>query len=155
MTDALASGLGRALPFFARIDTRVRTVIIGLVASYAVLYYLGRFYASYTTWLHDNETELASSLTLMLTARGGSSSRRGMWRTIYFDAWAGKQVVASASLRRFVTAELREVFTLIAWFSLIGTVAVEWPGFACTVVRSITALGGIDGLRTRLRRSGL
>ena len=109
-------------------------MIIGLIALYAVLYYLGRFYAAYTTWLHDNETQLASSLTLMLTARG-SSSRRGMWRTIYFDAWAGKQVVASASLRRFVTAELREIFTLIAWFSLIGTVAVEWPGFACTPSR--------------------
>jgi hypothetical protein len=113
-------------------NRNISTVIIGLIALYAVLYYLGRFYAAYTTWLHDNETQLASSLTLMLTARG-SSSRRGMWRTIYFDAWAGKQVVASASLRRFVTAELREIFTLIAWFSLSGTVAVEWPGFACTL----------------------
>ncbi|GAA5879304.1 hypothetical protein JCM3774_006428 [Rhodotorula dairenensis] len=113
----------------------VHYLIIGLVAAYAVLYYLARFYASYTTWLHDNETELASSLTLMLTARPGSSSRRGMWRTVYFDAWAGKQVVASASLRRFVTAELREIFTLIAWFSLIGTVAVEWPGFAYPVFK--------------------
>lgn len=112
----------------------VHYLIIGLIALYAVLYYLGRFYAAYTTWLHDNETQLASSLTLMLTARG-SSSRRGMWRTIYFDAWAGKQVVASASLRRFVTAELREIFTLIAWFSLIGTVAVEWPGFAYPVFK--------------------
>lgn len=112
-------------------------MIIGIVASYAVLYYVARFYASYTTWLHDNETQLASSLTLMLAARPSGSSRRGMWRTIYFYAWAGKQVVASASLRRFVTAELREIFTLIAWFSLIGTVAVEWPGFACALLQSL------------------
>lgn len=112
-------------------DARTLTVIIGLVALYALLYYLSRFYASYTTWLHDNETQLASSLTLMLTGRATGGSRRGMWRTVYFHAWAGRQIVASASLRRFVTAELREIFTLIAWFSLIGTIAVEWPGFAC------------------------
>ncbi|BGP44969.1 hypothetical protein JCM10450v2_000784 [Rhodotorula kratochvilovae] len=58
-----------------------------------------------------------------------------MWRAIWFGAWAGKQVVASGSLRRYVTAEFRELFSLVAWFALVGTVAVEWPGFAYPVFK--------------------
>lgn len=92
-------------------------------------------YASYTACLRDTETQLASSLTLKLTSRAGGPSHRGMWRTIWFGSWAGKQVVASGSLRRFVTAEFRELFSLVAWFALVGTVAVEWPGFACASPR--------------------
>ncbi|KPV78614.1 uncharacterized protein RHOBADRAFT_41159 [Rhodotorula graminis WP1] len=70
-----------------------------------------------------------------LTSRDGGPSHRGMWRSIWFGAWAGKQVVASGSLRRYVTAEFRELFGLVAWFALVGTVAVTWPGFAYPVFR--------------------
>lgn len=109
-------------------------VVIGLLVLYLLLYVLARFFASYTTWLQDNETQLASSLTLKLTSRDGTPSHRRMWKAIWFGGWAGRQVIASGSLRRFVTAEFREIFSLVAWFSLVGTVAVEWPGFACAFV---------------------
>jgi len=106
-------------------------VIIGTLAAYLLLYILARAYASYTACLRENETQLASSLTLKLTSSDGGPSHRGMWRSIWFGAWAGKQVVASGSLRRYVTAEFRELFGLVSWFALVGAVAVEWPGFAC------------------------
>ncbi|GAA5983259.1 hypothetical protein JCM11641_002239 [Rhodosporidiobolus odoratus] len=111
----------------------IRYLVIGLLALYLFLYVLARFWASYTTWLSDNEAEIASSLTLKLTSSGDVPSRRKMWGAIWFGAWAGKQVVASGSLRRYVTAELRELFQVLAWFSLVGTVAVKWPGFAYPV----------------------
>ncbi|GAA5821254.1 hypothetical protein JCM3770_007385 [Rhodotorula araucariae] len=113
----------------------IRYLIIGLLAAYLLLYILARSYGSYTTWLQDNETQLASSLTLKLTSRDGSPSYRGMWRAVWFGAWAGKHVIASGSLRRYVTAEFRELFSLVAWFALVGTVAVEWPGFAYPVFK--------------------
>ncbi|GAA5842475.1 hypothetical protein JCM9279_005394 [Rhodotorula babjevae] len=113
----------------------VHYLIIGTLATYLLLYILARAYASYTACLRENETQLASSLTLKLTSRDGGPSHRGMWRSIWFGAWAGKQVVASGSLRRYVTAEFRELFGLISWFALVGTVAVEWPGFAYPVFR--------------------
>ncbi|GJN91778.1 hypothetical protein Rhopal_004801-T1 [Rhodotorula paludigena] len=115
----------------------IRYFVIGLLALYLLLYVLARFFASYTTWLQDNETQLASSLTLKLTSRDGTPSHRGMWKAIWFGGWAGRQVIASGSLRRFVTAEFREIFSLVAWFSLVGTVAVEWPGFAYPVFKQI------------------
>ncbi|BGP12904.1 hypothetical protein JCM10213_005144 [Rhodosporidiobolus nylandii] len=111
----------------------VRYLIIGILALFLLLYVLARFYASYTTWLADNEAEIASSLTLKLSSPHAISSRRQTWGSICFGAWAGKQVVASGSLRRYVTAELRELFQMVAWFSLVGTVAVQWPGFAYPV----------------------
>ncbi|BGO93033.1 hypothetical protein NBRC10512_004254 [Rhodotorula toruloides] len=113
----------------------VRYLIIGLLALYLLLYCIARFYASFTTYRQDNETHLASSLTLKLTSRDAVSSRRAAFRSIWFGAWAGRQVVASGSLRRYVTPELRELFTLLAWFSLVGTVAVDWPGFAYPVFK--------------------
>ncbi|BGP21815.1 membrane protein [Rhodotorula toruloides] len=113
----------------------VRYLIIGLLATYLLLYCIARFYASFTTYRQDNETHLASSLTLKLTSRDAVSSRRAAFRSIWFGAWAGKQVFASGSLRRYVTPELRELFTLLAWFSLVGTVAVDWPGFAYPVFK--------------------
>lgn len=54
-------------------------------------------------------------------------SKRGEW----FGAWAGRQVVGSGSLRRYVTVELREIWQIMAWFTLVGTTAVNWPDFAC------------------------
>ncbi|GAA6036881.1 hypothetical protein JCM8097_006330 [Rhodosporidiobolus ruineniae] len=108
----------------------VRFLVIGLLALFLLLYTLARIYASYTTWLSDNEAELASSLTLKISSPHANVSRRRMYGAVWFGAWAGKQVVASGSLRRYVTAELRELFQTIAWFSLIGTVAVKWPGFS-------------------------
>ncbi|KAM0793143.1 hypothetical protein ACM66B_000619 [Microbotryomycetes sp. NB124-2] len=104
-------------------------IIIGLLAAYTLLYVVAHFWAAYTTWLHDNETHLASSLTLKLVTTSTPLSRRKMWGAIWFGAWAGKQVVNSGSLRRFVTAELREMFAFAMWFSLVGAVAVNWPGF--------------------------
>ncbi|KAK4058117.1 hypothetical protein OIO90_000856 [Microbotryomycetes sp. JL221] len=104
--------------------------IIGLLSVYTLLYVIAHFWAAYTTWLHDNETHLASSLTLKLVTTSTPLSRRKMWGAIWFGAWAGKQVVNSGSLRRFVTAELRELYAFAMWFSLVGAVAVNWPGFA-------------------------
>lgn len=65
---------------------------------------------------------------------------RQMWGAIWFNAWAGKQIVMSGSLRRYVTAEIRELFATIAWFTLVGTVAVEWPGFSCKQSYSLSLL---------------
>ncbi|KAK4054818.1 hypothetical protein OIV83_000742 [Microbotryomycetes sp. JL201] len=104
-------------------------IVIGLLAAYTLLYSVAHSWAAYTTWLHDNETHLASSLTLKLVTTSTPLSRRKMWGAIWFGAWAGKQVVNSGSLRRFVTAELRELFAFAMWFSLVGTVAVNWPGY--------------------------
>ncbi|GAA5831830.1 hypothetical protein JCM11251_003901 [Rhodosporidiobolus azoricus] len=113
----------------------IRYVVIGVLAFYLLLYVLARFYASYTTWLSDNEAELASSLTLKISSPAHADvSRREMYGAVWFGAWAGKQVVASGSLRRYVTAEVRELFQTVAWFSLVGTVAVKWPGFAYPVL---------------------
>ncbi|GAA6058577.1 hypothetical protein JCM10212_007016 [Sporobolomyces blumeae] len=112
----------------------VRYVVIGIVSLYLVLYVLARFYASYTSWLSDNEAHIASSLTLKITATNDPSIRQ-MWGAIWFNAWAGKQVVLSGSLRRYVTAELRELFATVAWFTMVGTVAVHWPGFAYPVFK--------------------
>ncbi|GAA5902192.1 hypothetical protein JCM6882_006725 [Rhodosporidiobolus microsporus] len=112
----------------------IRYVVIGLLGFYLLLYVLARAYASYTTWLSDNEAELASSLTLKISSPAHADvSRREMYGAVWFGAWAGKQVVASGSLRRYVTAEVRELFQTVAWFSLVGTVAVKWPGFAYPV----------------------
>ncbi|GAA5862778.1 hypothetical protein JCM8547_006542 [Rhodosporidiobolus lusitaniae] len=111
----------------------IRYLVIGLLALFLLLYVLARIYASYTTWLSDNEAELASSLSLKLSTPHGGVSRRKMYGAVWFGAWAGKQVVASGSLRRYATAEVREIFQMVAWFSLVGTVAVAWPGFAYPV----------------------
>ncbi|GAA5896795.1 uncharacterized protein JCM6883_007010 [Sporobolomyces salmoneus] len=110
----------------------VRYIVIGIISLFLLLYVLARFYASYTSWLDDNEAHIASSLTLKITSASDPSMRQ-MWGAIWFNAWAGRQVVMSGSLRRYVTAEVRELFATIAWFSLVGTVAVEWPGFAYPV----------------------
>ncbi|GAA5921360.1 hypothetical protein JCM1841_002455 [Sporobolomyces salmonicolor] len=110
----------------------VRYVAIGILALYLLLYVLARFYAAYTSWLQDNEAQLASSLTLKITSTYAPSKRQ-MWGSIWFSAWAGKQILLSGSLRRYMTAELREIFATVAWFSLVGTVAVDWPGFAYPV----------------------
>ncbi|GAA6007646.1 hypothetical protein JCM11491_003910 [Sporobolomyces phaffii] len=112
----------------------VHYVVIGIIAMFLVLYVLARFYASYTSWLSDNEAHIASSLTLKITSASDPSMRQ-MWGAIWFNAWAGKQIVMSGSLRRYVTAELRELFATIAWFTLVGTVAVDWPGFAYPVFK--------------------
>lgn len=109
----------------------LRWFVVGLLATYLLLYAVARLWASQTNWRHDNETFLATSLTLKLSTAETALSRRQRWSSIWFSAWAGRQVVGSGSLRRFLTSESREVFTTVAWFSLIGTVAVEWPGFAC------------------------
>lgn len=113
-------------------------VAIGLLALYLLLYVLARFYASYTTWLSDHEATLASSLSLKLSSPHAGVSRRKMYGAVWFGAWAGKQVVASGNLRRYVTAELRELFQTVAWFSLVGAVAVKWPGFACSSVSPLS-----------------
>ncbi|GAA5955028.1 hypothetical protein JCM21900_002764 [Sporobolomyces salmonicolor] len=110
----------------------VRYIAIGILALYLFLYVLARFYAAYTSWLQDNEAQLASSLTLKITSTYAPSKRQ-MWGAIWFNAWAGKQILLSGSLRRYVTAEVREIFATVAWFSLVGTVAVDWPGFAYPV----------------------
>ncbi|SCZ90898.1 BZ3500_MvSof-1268-A1-R1_Chr1-3g02361 [Microbotryum saponariae] len=104
--------------------------VIALLSLYLVLYVIARLNAAYTAWLQDNETHLASSLTLKISSHTGTLSRRKMWGAIWFNAWAGREVVASGSLRRFGTAELREVLVTIQWASLVGTIAVNWPGFA-------------------------
>lgn len=109
----------------------VRWLVVAVVALYFVLYLVARIWAAYTNWKHDNETFLATSLTLKLSTAETSLSRRQRWGSIWFSAWAGRQLVASGSLRRFTTADFREVFTTISWFTLVGAVAVEWPGFAC------------------------
>lgn len=111
--------------------TTSATVIIGILSMYLFLYVLARVWSSYTNWLHDNETHLASSLTLKLVTTSTPLSRRKMWGAVWFNAWAGRLVVNSGSLRRYVTAEFRELFTLVMWFSMVGIVAVDWPGFAC------------------------
>ncbi|GAA5872660.1 hypothetical protein JCM16303_004595 [Sporobolomyces ruberrimus] len=112
----------------------VRYVVIGIISMFLFLYVIARMYASYTSWLSDNEAHIASSLTLKITSASDLSMRQ-MWGAIWFNAWAGRQVVMSGSLRRYVTAEVRELFATIAWFSLVGTVAVNWPGFAYPVFK--------------------
>lgn len=109
----------------------VRWLVVAVLALYLALYLVARIWAAYTNWRHDNETFLATSLTLKLSTAETSLSRRQRWGSIWFSGWAGRQLVASGSLRRFTTADLREVFTTVAWFSLVGAVAVDWPGFAC------------------------
>jgi hypothetical protein len=104
---------------------------IGLIALYLLTYMIARSWASHSDFIHENETQLASSLTLKLSSGDAGLSKRKMWGTIWFGAWAGRQVVGSGSLRRFVTVEVREIWTVVLWWSLIGTVAVSWPGFAC------------------------
>ncbi|GAA5955236.1 hypothetical protein JCM3765_003254 [Sporobolomyces pararoseus] len=112
----------------------IRYVVIGIISLFLLLYVLARFYASYTSWLSDNEAHIASSLTLKITSASDPSMRQ-MWGAIWFNAWSGRQIVMSGSLRRYVTAEIRELFATIAWFTLVGTVAVEWPGFALPVFK--------------------
>ncbi|GAA5943897.1 uncharacterized protein JCM15063_006540 [Sporobolomyces koalae] len=112
----------------------IRFVAIGMLALYLLLYVIARAFASYTAWLSDNEAHIASSLTLKITSASDPSMRQ-MWGSIWFNAWAGKQVILSGSLRRFVTAEIRELFVTVAWFTLVGTVAVDWPGFAYPVFK--------------------
>lgn len=104
---------------------------IGLLGTYLLIYLIARLWSAYTDFVHENETQLASSLTLKLSSTTAVLSKRKMWGTIWFGAWAGRQVVGSGSLRRFVTAELRELWVAVVWWTLVGTVAVDWPGFSC------------------------
>lgn len=104
---------------------------IGLLSIYFFIYLIARAWASQTDFVHEHESQLAASLTLKLSSSNTALSKRRKWGAIWFGAWAGRQVVSSGSLRRFVTAELREIWYTIAWFSLVGTVAVNWPDFVC------------------------
>lgn len=104
---------------------------IGLLGTYLLIYLVARLWSAYTDFIHNHETQLASSLTLQLSSTTAVLSKRKMLGTIWFGAWAGRQVVGSGSLRRFVTAELKELFVAAVWWTLVGTVAVDWPGFAC------------------------
>ena len=101
---------------------------IFLLASYLLIYVISRFWAAHSDFVHENETHLASSLTLKLSVM---DSLGDPWKMVIYSAWAGKQLVGSGSLRRFSTLELREVWNTLAWFSIVGMVAVNWTSFAC------------------------
>ncbi|SCV68781.1 BQ2448_902 [Microbotryum intermedium] len=120
-------------PFYPRyfVYPLILYFVIAILALYLLLYVIARLNAAYTAWLQDNETHLASSLTLKISSHAGTLSRRKMWGAIWFNAWAGREVVASGSLRRFGTVEFRELLVTVQWASLVGTIAVYWPGFAC------------------------
>lgn len=113
---------------------------IALLAFYLALHAIARMWAAHTDFIHEHETQLASSLTLKLSG-GEEISRRERLGAIWFAAWSGKQLVGSGSLRRFCTAEFRELWNTVAWFSLVGVVGVQWPAFACTSLAGGARLG--------------
>ena len=104
---------------------------IFLLASFAILYFLARLSGSYTDFVHESETQLASSLTLKLSGGASELKFRDKLGTVYFAGWAGKQLIGSGSLRRFCSPELRDVWNAIAWWTIVGLVAVQFPDFAC------------------------
>lgn len=103
---------------------------IGILATYLLIYIIARAWASHTDFVHEHESQLAASLTLKLSSSNTGVSKRTRW-AVWFKAWAGRQVVGSGSLRRFVTAEVRELWQAAVWWTLVGTVAVNWPEFSC------------------------
>lgn len=103
---------------------------VALVLAYGVLYVAAQLWAAVIDFENEYEAQLASSLTLKLSSPTSISWQRRL-RAIWFGAWSSKLLTRSGSLRRFVTPELSEIFALAAWFSLVGTVAVNWPDFAC------------------------
>ena len=102
-----------------------------LIAGFATLYFLARLYGSYTDYVHESETQLASSLTLKLSGGTSELGFREKVGTMWYASWAGKQLIGSGSLRRFCSPELREVWNAIAWWTIVGLVAVQYPDFAC------------------------
>lgn len=106
-------------------------VVAAMLAAYFLLYVIARAWASHTDFSHDTETQLATSLTLKLSSTTTALSKRRRLGAIWFNAWAGKQIVNSGSLRRFTTPEFREIWGTVITWTLVGTVAVNWPNFAC------------------------
>lgn len=109
----------------------IRFLVVGLLAAYFFAYLVARVWASHTDFVHESETQLATSLTLKLSSTEAAIPTRKVWGSVWYGAWAGRQVVGSGSLRRYVTAEFRELWHVAVWWTLVGTVAVEWPEFAC------------------------
>lgn len=109
----------------------VRYLVVGLLAAYCLAYLVARVWASHTDFVHESETQLATSLTLKLSSTDTAIPKSRVWGSVWWGAWAGRQVVGSGSLRRYLTAEFRELWHVALWWSLVGTVAVEWPNFSC------------------------
>lgn len=103
----------------------IRYFAIVLLAAYLLVYMIARLYAAHTYVIHENETQLASSLTLKLS---GPSSTRHRWAKVFYSAFAS---IRGGSLRRYVTPEFSEVFLVVMSLTLVGTVAVGWPDFVC------------------------
>lgn len=109
----------------------VRYLVVGLLAAYCVAYLVARVWASHSDFVHESETQLATSLTLKLSSTDTAIPKSRVWGSVWWGAWAGRQVVGSGSLRRYLTAEFRELWHVALWWTLVGTVAVEWPNFSC------------------------
>lgn len=105
---------------------------IALVASLMLALVAARTYAARTDVIHEQEAHLASSLTLKLSH---PTARQFRWVRTWYAAWSGRQVIASGSLRRFVTPEMVELLALLIQFTLVATVAVDWPNFVCEFLR--------------------
>lgn len=117
--------------------TLIHYVPIALLSTFLFLYVTARAYAAHSAVA--NESEVTSSLSLQ------GSAPRYLWRNIWYGAWSGTQIVRSGSLRRFVTPAFTELFKTMAYLSLVGTVAVDWPGYACTIYAySITTERRVD-----------
>lgn len=103
---------------------------IALASTFLLLYLIARGYAARSDVVRQIETELATSLTVKLS--GQNTRRYGWGKRAFYSAFAGSQIVRSGSLRRFVTPELcSDVSSVLMSLTLVGTVAVEWPAFAC------------------------
>ncbi|KAI5476350.1 integral membrane protein, partial [Pseudohyphozyma bogoriensis] len=77
----------------------IRYLIVGTLAFYLVIYLIARLWASHTDIVSDNETLLASSLTIKLSSQDQALPKRKIWASIWYGAWSGRQVVGSGSLR--------------------------------------------------------
>ncbi|KAL8283166.1 hypothetical protein RQP46_005944 [Phenoliferia psychrophenolica] len=111
----------------------VTYLVVALLALYCLAYLVARVWAAHSDFVHESETQLATSLTLKLSSTDAAIPKTRVWGSVWWGAWSGRQVVGSGSLRRYLTAEFRELWHVALWWSLVGTVAVEWPDFSYPV----------------------
>ncbi|KAM0756423.1 hypothetical protein T439DRAFT_345182 [Meredithblackwellia eburnea MCA 4105] len=111
----------------------IKYLIIGLLALYFLAYLVARVWAAHTHFVHESETQLATSLTLKISSTERHIPKKKALASVWYSAWAARQVIGSGSLRRFITAEFRELWHVALWWTLVGTVAVSWPDFVYPV----------------------
>ncbi|KAH8914782.1 hypothetical protein BT69DRAFT_1357459 [Atractiella rhizophila] len=106
---------------------------VSLVICYSILLISARVYAAYTSLLSERETFLAASDDVQQQADQGSKVGTVWWR-----AWSGFGLQDSGSLLRFETPGVLDIWGAVIWTWMLGTVAVNWPGFVYPILAQVS-----------------